>query len=366
MQLVSAGAMEPPAGRDPATTIKNAQVALWNAIHAADPAQYVRGQYDGYHDDRRCRRRTPPPRRTWRCAWTSTTGAGPACRSSSVPASGCRSTQTELRLIFRNHRGSACSLPGDRVPEPDRAGGAAGPDHRHPADRLDAHRGYDARARAAINLDMDFATRAARAGAVRGAAARRADRQPTRFTRQDGVEEAWRIMQPLLDNPPPVQTYQPGSWGPAAADQLVAAYGGWREPWTESHDRDRERARDRPRCRATHPAAVAVPEDRRLRVPVELPHRCAGRADGSVDWLCVPRFDSPSIFGSLLDREAGTFRFGPYGIDHPTTRIYVPGTNVLETTWQTPTGWIVVRDALTMGPHDTDDCVTPHTRPPTD
>jgi GH15 family glucan-1,4-alpha-glucosidase len=88
--------------------------------------------------------------------------------------------------------------------------------------------------------------------------------------------------------------------------------------------------------------------------------------DGSVDWLCVPRFDSPSIFGSLLDREGGTFRFGPYGIDHPTTRIYVPGTNVVETTWKTPSGWIVIRDALTMGPHDSDDCVTPHTRPPTD
>jgi GH15 family glucan-1,4-alpha-glucosidase len=88
--------------------------------------------------------------------------------------------------------------------------------------------------------------------------------------------------------------------------------------------------------------------------------------DGSVDWLCVPRFDSPSIFGSLLDRGAGVFRFAPYGVQHPTTRIYVPGTNVVETTWKTPTGWVVVRDALTMGPHDSDDCVTPHTRPPAD
>jgi GH15 family glucan-1,4-alpha-glucosidase len=88
--------------------------------------------------------------------------------------------------------------------------------------------------------------------------------------------------------------------------------------------------------------------------------------DGAVDWLCVPAFDSPSVFGGLLDREAGMFRFGPYGIDHPSTRIYVPGTNVVETTWKTPSGWIVVRDALTMGSHDSDDCVTPHTRPPVD
>ncbi len=89
-------------------------------------------------------------------------------------------------------------------------------------------------------------------------------------------------------------------------------------------------------------------------------------ADGAVDWLCVPSFDSPSMFGSLLDRQAGSFRLGPYGINHPTARTYVPGTNVLETTWKTPAGWIVVRDALTMGPTRSRDAVTPHTRPPAD
>jgi GH15 family glucan-1,4-alpha-glucosidase len=89
-------------------------------------------------------------------------------------------------------------------------------------------------------------------------------------------------------------------------------------------------------------------------------------ADGAIDWLCVPRFDSPSVFGSLLDRGAGSFRFGPFGINHPTERVYDPGTNVLVTTWKTPSGWIVVRDALTMGPTRGDDTVTPHTRPPAD
>ena len=61
--------------------------------------------------------------------------------------------------------------------------------------------------------------------------------------------------------------------------------------------------------------------------------------DGAIDWLCVPRFDSPSIFGTLLDREAGSFRFGPFGINVPSGRIYEPGTNILNTTWHTPTGW---------------------------
>ncbi len=88
--------------------------------------------------------------------------------------------------------------------------------------------------------------------------------------------------------------------------------------------------------------------------------------DGSVDWLCVPRFDAPSTFGSLLDRGAGSFRLGPFGFNHPTSRVYEPGTNVVATTWRTPTGWVVVRDALTMGPRNHPDSVTPHTRPPAD
>ena len=88
--------------------------------------------------------------------------------------------------------------------------------------------------------------------------------------------------------------------------------------------------------------------------------------DGAVDWLCVPRFDSPSVFGTLLDRQAGYFRFGPFGINHPTARVYEPGTNVLTTTWKTPSGWIEVRDALTIGPRTGEDEVTPHTRPPAD
>jgi GH15 family glucan-1,4-alpha-glucosidase len=88
--------------------------------------------------------------------------------------------------------------------------------------------------------------------------------------------------------------------------------------------------------------------------------------DGAIDWLCVPRFDAPSVFGTLLDREAGTFRLGPFGINHPDERVYEPGTNVLVTTWKTPTGWVEIRDALTLGPRRGVDTVTPHTRPPAD
>ena len=88
--------------------------------------------------------------------------------------------------------------------------------------------------------------------------------------------------------------------------------------------------------------------------------------DGGIGWLCVPRFDSPSVFGTLLDRGAGYFRLGPFGTHHPTARAYEPGTNILATTWKTPTGWVLVRDALTLGPREHEDEVTPHTRPPAD
>jgi GH15 family glucan-1,4-alpha-glucosidase len=88
--------------------------------------------------------------------------------------------------------------------------------------------------------------------------------------------------------------------------------------------------------------------------------------DGSIDWLCIPQFDSPSVFGSLLDRGAGSFRFAPFGINVPSGRIYEPGTNTLVTSWKTANGWSTVREALTMGPRRGEDVTTPHTRPPVD
>jgi GH15 family glucan-1,4-alpha-glucosidase len=86
--------------------------------------------------------------------------------------------------------------------------------------------------------------------------------------------------------------------------------------------------------------------------------------DGAIEWLCIPRFDSPSVFGSLLDRGAGRWRIGPREAV-PVARRYQPGTMILETTWATKTGWLVVGDALTIGDwHPRPD--DPHTRPPPD
>ncbi|MFC9966536.1 glycoside hydrolase family 15 protein [Nocardia ignorata] len=81
---------------------------------------------------------------------------------------------------------------------------------------------------------------------------------------------------------------------------------------------------------------------------------CLIASSGSVEWMCVPRPDSPSVFGAVLDRAAGHFRIGPYGVHVPAARRYLPGGMILETTWQTETGWMIVRDALVLGPwHNT-------------
>jgi GH15 family glucan-1,4-alpha-glucosidase len=88
--------------------------------------------------------------------------------------------------------------------------------------------------------------------------------------------------------------------------------------------------------------------------------------EGAVEWLCLPRFDSASVFGSLLDRSAGFWRLGPPGLQAPVSRRYVPGTNVLETTWMTGSGWIVVHDLLTVGDWRLENDFEPHRRPPPD
>jgi GH15 family glucan-1,4-alpha-glucosidase len=132
------------------------------------------------------------------------------------------------------------------------------------------------------------------------------------------------------------------------------------------------------RAGANHAAAPAARSQQSAAMPSPFPpiadygflsdcHTGAMIApDGAVGWLCVPRFDAPSVFGTLLDREAGFFRLAPFGINVPASRHYVPGTNVLVTTWQTPGGWVEVHDALTMGPRQGEDHITPHTRPPAD
>jgi alpha,alpha-trehalase len=89
--------------------------------------------------------------------------------------------------------------------------------------------------------------------------------------------------------------------------------------------------------------------------------------NGSVEWMCLPRMDSPSVFGAILDRRAGSFRLGPDNVFVPAARRYLPGTMVLETSWGTETGWLIVRDALLIGRwHHEDELSGTHRRAPTD
>ena len=229
MQVVAYAAMEPPAGGDP-VTITNAKVALFKATLAADPAAYVRGQYQGYRD-------------IDGVAADSTTETYAALRLeidnwrwSGVPffiRAGKRLpvTQTELRLVFDEPPRLGFGLWGDRIAQSDQVVLRMDPSTGLRI-ILDARRAASMRPES-ITLDMTFSEEGGE-GATPYEVLLHAAMvgQSIRFTRQEGVEETWRIMQPLLDAPKEVQSYSPGSWGPDAAQSLVADYGGWQEPWT--------------------------------------------------------------------------------------------------------------------------------------
>jgi glucose-6-phosphate 1-dehydrogenase len=227
MQVVAACAMEPPARGDP-QTIKDAQVALFRSIVEADPAHYVRGQYDGYLDIDG----VAPESQTetyaalrleiqnWRWA-----GVPFFIRTGKRLAA----TQTELRLVFRQPPQIGFGIK-HRRPEPNQLVVRLDPST---GIRLivDAHRA-DHPGVGRIDLDVEFSEAGGEGPTpyeVLLHAAMVGD--STRFTRQDGVEETWRVMQPLLDSPPPVHSYAPGSWGPEAGDKLVERSGGWHGPW---------------------------------------------------------------------------------------------------------------------------------------
>jgi glucose-6-phosphate 1-dehydrogenase len=230
MQVVGAAAMEPPAGGDPAL-IKDALCNVFRAMPDADPAHYVRGQHDGY-------------RAIDGVAADSQTETFAALRLeidnwrwSGVPfyirTGKCLPiTQTELRLVFRRPPRLGFRMQG-RNPEPDQLIIRLDPSTGIRM-LVEAQRGTDVEAEQ-ISLDMEFAAEGGEGPTpyeVLLHAAMRGD--SSRFTRQDGVEEAWRVLQPLLDSPPPVHPYAKGSWGPAAADDLLKGHGRWHEPWMGS------------------------------------------------------------------------------------------------------------------------------------
>ncbi len=229
LQIVGLIASEPPAIGD-ADGLRDKRVEVFRAIPAADPKHYVRGQYDGY---------------------LSVPGVSPASQTetfaalrleidnwrwSGVPffiraGKSLETRVTELRIIFK---------PPPRLTfAPQFA-----PNANEFVLRIDPNPGADlvlqakkpgAQTTRTVDLSLIFAEELGDApepyerllgDALKGDA--------SLFTREDSVEETWRIVQPLLDSPPPVETYRPGSWGPTESDRLLAGRPGWRQPWTHS------------------------------------------------------------------------------------------------------------------------------------
>jgi glucose-6-phosphate 1-dehydrogenase len=228
MQTLGAMAMEVPAGND-VSTLKDCEYALFRAMADADPAHYVRGQYDGYLD-------TPG------VAADSTMETYAAMRLeienwrwSGVPffirtGKHLPVTQTEVRLVFHRPPPLRFARGLRHHPEPDQLVVKLDPTTGVRL-VLAAHRALSADAEP-ITLDMAFADEGGEAPApYEVLLADAMEGENGRFTRQDGVVEAWRVMQPLLDAPPPAHPYAKGSWGPPAAERLVAGTGRWHAPW---------------------------------------------------------------------------------------------------------------------------------------
>jgi len=231
MQFLAMAAMEPPAGHDQ-ETVKDAKFAVFRAIADADPSHYVRGQYEGYAEIEG----VAPGSQTetfaamrleidnWR--WAGVPFFIRAGKQMAV-------TQTELRLIFKHPPRLGFLSRPSRRPQPSQLVVKIDPTTGIEV-ILDAHRA-DKQGAQQIELAMDFGEEGGEGPTpyeVLLHAALVGDGRE--FTREDSVEECWRIMQPLLGSAPPVHPYAKGTWGPKEADELTAHYGGWHGPWIAS------------------------------------------------------------------------------------------------------------------------------------
>ncbi len=228
LQVLAFVAMEAPQGHDP-DTLRNRKADVFRAMDEADPAHYVRGQYQGYLD-------------VSGVAPGSTTETFVALRLeidnwrwSGVPfliraGKSLASRVTEVRIVFRHPPRLGFRERGQRRPGANHLVLRIDPS---PGTRLTLQ-GMDPRTVLPheYHLDTVWGDRTAELPTayqvLLGAALAG---NPENFAREDAVEETWRIVQPLLDSPPPAHPYAPGSWGPSEAERLTAGLGSWHHPW---------------------------------------------------------------------------------------------------------------------------------------
>ncbi|MBV9818726.1 MAG: glucose-6-phosphate dehydrogenase [Solirubrobacterales bacterium] len=231
LQILGSCAMDAPAS-GAADSHKDAKVAIFRSVLPADPGHCVRGQYDGYRkiDGVRANSTTE--------TYVALRLQIDSWRWSGVPffiRTGKRlpARQTELRLVFQHAPRLPFIPTTQRHPSPSQLVFRIDPETGIRM-VLDARRA-DKRGASEIELDMEFAREGGEGATPYEELLHDAligDR--SHFTRQDMVEECWRIVQPLLDAPPSVVRYPQGSWGPPEADQLLSGRGGWRGPWLPS------------------------------------------------------------------------------------------------------------------------------------
>lgn len=225
LQLIGLIASEPPSTAD-ADGLRDKRVEVFRAIPAIQPAQYVRGQYDGYQSIEGVQPNSQTETfAALRLEIDNWRWAGVPFFIRAGKALPVRSN--EIRIIFKRP---------PRLPISTHA-----PDADELILRIDPNPGTNLVVQAktpganrtrAVDLSLIFADELGEApepyerllsDAMNG--------DSSQFTRQDSIVETWRIVEPLLDNPPPVESYQTGTWGPPGADKLLAGYPSWREPW---------------------------------------------------------------------------------------------------------------------------------------
>jgi glucose-6-phosphate 1-dehydrogenase len=226
LQVLGLIGMEPPSGNDP-DSIRDKKLEFFKAMRAADPKRYVRGQYKGFREVK-----DVDPKST-----TETFAAIELqvdnWRWSGVPffirAGKCLPAKTsEVTAVFR--RPPQLGIGHGKTPEPNKMTFRIEPT---PGSRM---RMFQKKSNSEDFEPADLEVLFEREPGC--------DPEPyerllgdalhgvhTLFTRQDSIEETWRVVQPLLDHPGKALPYEPGTWGPKKADDLMKGVAHWSEPW---------------------------------------------------------------------------------------------------------------------------------------